>query len=125
MPAPAAPEPGPATLRPSGFESPLPADHEARLVWAFVESRDLSAFGDRIRAVEHRLGRPPINPAILVALWLYATAALTTTDSSDGEASQWVLSAREDGPWQVPSRPAAATEASGARWTPARLGLWT
>ena len=61
------------TLRPSDLESLLPAGHEARLVWAFVESRDLSAFGDRIRAVEGHPGRPPIDPAILIALWLYAT----------------------------------------------------
>ena len=61
------------TLRPSDLESLLPADHEARLVWAFVESLDLSGFHDRIRAVEGHAGRPPIDPAILVSLWLYAT----------------------------------------------------
>jgi transposase len=61
------------TLRPSDLESLLPADHEARLVWAFVESRDLSGFHAWIRAVEGHPGRPPIDPAILVALWLYAT----------------------------------------------------
>jgi transposase len=61
------------TLRPSDLESLLPADHEARLVWAFVESRDLGGFHARIRAIEGHPGRPPIDPAILVALWLYAT----------------------------------------------------
>jgi transposase len=61
------------TLRPSDLESLLAADHRARLVWAFVESLDLSAFHARIKAVEGHSGRPPIDPAILVSLWLYAT----------------------------------------------------
>src|SRR5450759_1110395 len=61
------------TLRPSDLESLLPDDHRARLVWAFVEGLDLSAFHARIKAVEGHSGRPPIDPAILVSLWLYAT----------------------------------------------------
>ncbi len=60
-------------LRPSDLESLLPPDHRARLVWAFVEGLDLSALYRRIRAVEGHPGRPPIDPAILLALWLYAT----------------------------------------------------
>jgi transposase len=61
------------TLRPSDLESLLPADHRARLVWAFVEGLDLAPLYARIRAVEGHPGRPPIDPAILVSLWLYAT----------------------------------------------------
>lgn len=61
------------TLRPSDLESLLPPEHRARLVWAFVEGLDLSAFRARIRATEGHSGRPPIDPAILVSLWLYAT----------------------------------------------------
>jgi transposase len=60
-------------LRPSDLESLLPEDHRARLVWAFVERLDLDPLYGRIRAVEHHSGRPPIDPAILTALWLYAT----------------------------------------------------
>lgn len=60
-------------LRPADLESLLPADHRARAVWAFVDGLDLSAFHARIRAVEGHSGRPPIDPAILLALWLYAT----------------------------------------------------
>ena len=67
------PNRGQVMLRPSDLESLLPADHRAREVWAFVERLDLGAFHDRIRAVEGHSGRPPIDPAILVALWLYAT----------------------------------------------------
>jgi uncharacterized membrane protein YphA (DoxX/SURF4 family)/transposase len=42
-------------------------------VWAFVQSIDLQALYARIRAVEGSVGRAPIDPAILVSLWLYAT----------------------------------------------------
>ena len=51
----------------------LPEDHAARLVWAYVESLDLSEFYGQIWAVEGHVGRDPIDPKILVALWLYAT----------------------------------------------------
>jgi transposase len=51
----------------------LDADHRARTVWGFVLSLDLGAFYGRIRAVEGRAGRPPIDPRILMSLWLYAT----------------------------------------------------
>lgn len=60
-------------LRPTHLDALLPPDHRARAVWEFVEGLDLSAFHARIRAVEGHPGRPPIDPAILVALWLYAT----------------------------------------------------
>lgn len=51
----------------------LAPDHRARAVWEFVEGLDLAPLYAPIRAVEGHAGRPPIDPAILVALWLYAT----------------------------------------------------
>lgn len=60
-------------LRAIDLEGLLPADHRARLVWAFVEGLDLGPLYAQIRAVEGQPGRPPIDPAILTALWLYAT----------------------------------------------------
>lgn len=60
-------------LRPTHLDALLPPDHRARLVWDFVMGLDLSALHARIRAVEGHPGRPPIDPAILVALWLHAT----------------------------------------------------
>lgn len=51
----------------------LPADHQARVVWQFVQGVDLTALYASIRAVEGGPGRPAIDPRILVALWLYAT----------------------------------------------------
>lgn len=60
-------------LTPTDLESLLPPGHAARLVWRFVDGLDLSAFYARIRAREGRVGRPAIDPKILIALWLYAT----------------------------------------------------
>jgi transposase len=51
----------------------LPSDHRARIVMSFVESLDLSALYDAILAREGEPGRPPPDPAVLLALWLYAT----------------------------------------------------
>lgn len=60
-------------LRACDLESLLAPDHRARAVWQFVQSLDLSELHEGIRAVEGRPGRPPIDPVILMALWLYAT----------------------------------------------------
>jgi transposase len=60
-------------MRPLDLESLLPAEHRARSVWAFVQGLDLSVWHGRIAAVEGAPGHPAIDPAILMALWLYAT----------------------------------------------------
>lgn len=51
----------------------LSPDHRARQVWAYVECCDLSALYGQIRSVEGGAGRAPTDPAVLMALWLYAT----------------------------------------------------
>src|SRR5712691_9763333 len=60
-------------LRPVDLEALLAADHRARVVWEFVEGLELSPLYQAIKAVEGHAGRPAIDPAILMALWLYAT----------------------------------------------------
>ena len=60
-------------LTPTDLEGLLPPGHAARLVWRFVEGLDLSAWYGAIRAREGGPGRTPIDPKILLALWLYAT----------------------------------------------------
>ena len=60
-------------LVPSDLDSMLPCDHRARLVWDYVKGLDLAPFYARILAVVGEAGRPPIDPAILMTLWLYAT----------------------------------------------------
>ena len=51
----------------------LPADHRARVVWGFVEGMDLSAFYTQVGSRAGGAGRPAADPAVLLALWLYAT----------------------------------------------------
>ena len=51
----------------------LPLDHRVRIVWSFVESLELSPLYDAIKSREGHAGRPSADPAVLLALWLYAT----------------------------------------------------
>jgi len=60
-------------LRPFDLDSTIPQDHRARLVWRAVETLDLSGFYDRIKSRVGTAGRPPGDPKVFVALWLYAT----------------------------------------------------
>jgi transposase len=60
-------------LRPVDLESVLAHDHPARTVWAFAQAMDLAPLYARIKSVAGRGGAPAIDPAILVALWLWAT----------------------------------------------------
>ena len=62
------------------LEALLPSDHRARIVWSFVESLDLSALYDAIKSREGGAGRPPPDPAVVLALWLYA--AIEGVDSA-------------------------------------------
>jgi len=55
------------------LEALLPSDHRARGVMSLVESVDLRPLYDVIKAREGDPGRPPPDPAVLLALWRYAT----------------------------------------------------
>lgn len=58
---------------PMDLEALLPADHQARAVWSFVDRLDLGEFYERIRSREGKAGRPATDPQIFLALWIYAT----------------------------------------------------
>ena len=60
-------------LVPTHWDALLPADHDARMIWAVTGRLDLSAFHDAIVARGTAPGRSPIDPRLLIALWLYAT----------------------------------------------------
>jgi transposase len=59
--------------RPMSLEELLPADHRARIVWAYVDSLDLSPLYAKIQAVEGVAGRNAVDPRIGMALWMFAT----------------------------------------------------
>lgn len=60
-------------MRTVALDALLPEDHQARLVWEYVEGLNLGRLYEPIRAVEGHAGRGAIDPRILMALWLYAT----------------------------------------------------
>lgn len=51
----------------------LGPEHVARQVWDYVEGLDLSALYREVQTTVRSSGRPAIDPAILMGLWLYAT----------------------------------------------------
>jgi len=57
----------------SSLDDLLSPDHRARQVWDHVEELDLSLLYGRVQTTVSSSGRPAIDPAILVSLWLYAT----------------------------------------------------
>lgn len=60
-------------LVPLDLDRELDENHPARAVWAYVERLNLDAFYQVIKAREGRAGRPPVDPQIYLALWIYAT----------------------------------------------------
>jgi transposase len=68
-------------LRVVDLDGLVAADDPVRDVWAYVETLDLKELCERIEARESlprakaggEPGRPPIEPKLLMALWLYAT----------------------------------------------------
>jgi transposase len=61
-------------LRAVDLDSLLASDHPARLIWGYVEGLDLSRLYATIKAREGTPGHPPIDPRLMLALWLYATS---------------------------------------------------
>ena len=51
----------------------IDAEHRVRYVWQYVQALDLSSLYEQIKATGANAGRPPIDPQILFALWLFAT----------------------------------------------------
>jgi transposase len=53
-------------------EQLLEPDHLARAIWEMTGRLDLTPYTTEVRAVEGAAGRPPIDPRLLSALWVYA-----------------------------------------------------
>ncbi len=58
---------------PRDLDAALAEDHPARAIWRLLDQLDLTAFYGSIKAVLDQPGRPPTDPAVLLALWLLAT----------------------------------------------------
>jgi transposase len=59
-------------LVPVDVERLIPDDHEARAIWEFIGSLDLSAYYDRIDSIEGSAGSPSFDPRLLISLWIYS-----------------------------------------------------
>lgn len=68
------PERNQLELRSVDLESLLGVDHPARAIWAYVEKLELGKLYALIRAREGVAGHPPIDPRLMLALWLYAVS---------------------------------------------------
>jgi transposase len=55
------------------LDEAIRVDHPARSVASYVESLDLAAFYQDLRAVKGGVGRDAVDPKILLTLWLFAT----------------------------------------------------
>ena len=66
-------------LREICLDSLVAPDHPVRAIWQFVQSCELEALSVSIKAREGHSGRPAIDPAILFALWLWATVDKVAT----------------------------------------------
>ena len=47
-------------------------DHLVRAIWEMSGRLDLTPYTVVVRAVEGEAGRPPIDPRLLIGLWIYA-----------------------------------------------------
>jgi transposase len=59
-------------LRPIAVDRLIPEDHPARAIWELVGQRDLGPFYAEIKAVEGVAGREPVDPWLLISVWIYA-----------------------------------------------------
>jgi len=90
-------ERGQTEFRQGCLDDLLSLDHRARQVWDYVEGLDLSRLYGRVQTTVSSSGRPAIDPAILMSLWLYATlegvgsARLLDRLCQSDAAYQWLL----------------------------------
>jgi transposase len=61
-------------LRPVDLDALLAPEHQARVIWDYVQKLDLRELEAAVRAREHTPGQAPVSPRLLLALWLYATS---------------------------------------------------
>jgi transposase len=59
-------------LRTVDIEQLVAEDHAVRAIWELVGQLDLSPYYEQIRAVEGVAGREPVDPQLLLSLWIYA-----------------------------------------------------
>lgn len=61
-------------LRPQVIDQLIPPDHRARAIVKLIEQMDLERFYASVKSRGDEPGRPATDPAMLIALWLFATS---------------------------------------------------
>lgn len=59
-------------LRPVDIEQLVREDHEVRAIWELTGQLDLGLYYKEIKAVEGVAGREPVDPRLLISLWIYS-----------------------------------------------------
>jgi transposase len=59
-------------LRAVDIEQLVEEDHEVRAIWELVGLLDLSRYYEDIKALEGVAGREPIDPRLLISIWIYS-----------------------------------------------------
>lgn len=67
------PERSQSEWREFSLEQFIPLGHRVRTVWRYVQTLDMTLLESQYKAVEGSKGRNPVDPRILMALWIYAT----------------------------------------------------
>lgn len=73
-------------MRNLDVEQLIAEDHAARAIWELVGRLELSAFYEKVRAVEGHAGQPPFDPRLMISVWVYG---LSRGISSARELSEW------------------------------------
>ena len=77
-------------LRPMEVEQLIALDHPARAIWELVGQRHLNRFYAAIKAVEGTAGREPVDPRLLISLWVYAySEKVSSAREIERRCQQW------------------------------------
>src|SRR5882757_4213981 len=71
------------------IERLIPDDHPAKAIWELVGTLDLSAFYEKVKAVEGRAGQAGFDPRLLIGIWLYGTSRGINSARELSERCDW------------------------------------
>jgi transposase len=71
------------------IERLIPDDHPAKAIWELVGTLDLSAFYEKVKAVEGRAGQAGFDPRLMISVWLYGTSRGINSARELSERCDW------------------------------------
>lgn len=76
-------------MRSLDIEQLIPEDHAARAIWDFLGRLDLSAFYEKVKAVEGHAGQPPFDPQLIISIWVYGLSRGISSARELSECCDW------------------------------------